>query len=73
MVTLPVLGLPDFTQPFIVETDAYGNGLRVVLMENHRPLAFFSQVLPPRAKGKSIYERELMAIVFTTPKWRHIC
>lgn len=73
MVTLPVLGLPDFTQPFIVEMDAYGNGLRVVLLENHRPLTFFSQVLPLRAKGKSIYERELMAIVFTTPKWRHIC
>lgn len=33
MVTLFVLVLPDFTQPFIVETDALGTSLGVVLSQ----------------------------------------
>lgn len=71
MVTLPVLGLPNFTQPFIVETNTSGIGLGEVFMQNNRAIAFFSQVLPPKGKEKSIYERELMAIVFAIQKWRH--
>lgn len=70
MTSVPVLALPDFSRPFIVETDASGYGLRAVFMQNQRPIASFSQVLTARARLKSVYERKLMAIVLAIQKWR---
>lgn len=56
--------MPGFSLPFIVETDATVHSRRA-------PIAFFSKVLGSRARMKSIYEKEFMAIVFAVPKWRH--
>lgn len=41
--TAPVLGLPDFTQPFVVETDVCDIYMGVVLTQQHHPIAFFSK------------------------------
>ena len=40
-------------------------------MHNQRPIAFFRQAMPPQARLKSVYERELMAVVRAVQKLRH--
>lgn len=71
MTQVPVLALPDFTQSFVVESDVSGFSIGAVLMQNQRPIIYFSQVLSFRAPAKSVYERELMAIVLAVQKWPH--
>lgn len=69
LTTAPVLGIPDFNKEFVVETDASKNGIGAVLMQGSHPLAFISRVLGPKWQKLSVYEKELLAIVFAIQKW----
>lgn len=70
MVTLPVLALPDFMIPFMVETNASSYGLGVVLSQNQRSIAYFNHTLSTQVRTKSVYGREMMAVVLAVQRWR---
>lgn len=59
MCKTPVLALPDFNKTFVPETDASQTGIRALLMQTSRPIAFLSKALPPRKMGLSTYKKEL--------------
>ena len=71
LTTAPVLALPNFSLPFILETDASGTGLGAVLMQNSQPLAYYSSTLCPRNTTLSTYEKEALAIIEALKRWRH--
>ena len=71
MINAAILAAPDFSLSFVVETDASGHGLGDVLLQAEHPIAYYSKILGIRNRGKPIYEKELMTIVFAVEKWRH--
>jgi hypothetical protein len=71
MSSAPVLSIPDFSQPFAIETDASATGVGAVLLQNGHPLAFISKSLGPKNKGLSTYEKEYLAILVAVDQWRH--
>ena len=62
MASLSVLAQQNFFKPFMVETNTSGVGLGAILTQEGKPLTYVSHKLSPQAQGKSVYERELMAM-----------
>ena len=71
LTSAPVLALPNFSLPFQLETDASGTVLGAVLMQQNRPIAYFSKSLGPKSAALSTYEKEALAILEALKKWRH--
>ena len=68
MSSCPILALPDFSKPFVVECDASGGGVGAVVKQGPHPIAFESRNLQPHEKLYSIYDKEMLAIVHALPK-----
>jgi hypothetical protein len=69
MTITPVLALSNFNKPFTVETDASGQGLGAVLMQDDKPIAFLSKPLSNAHKFLSIYEKEFLALIMAVKRW----
>jgi hypothetical protein len=69
MCTTVVLPLPDLTKTFVLECDSSGKGIGVALMQEGQPLAFTNKQLSERNLGKSIYEKEMLAILHVVDIW----
>jgi hypothetical protein len=70
LTTAPVLQLPDFTRAFIVDCDASGSGIGVILHQGEGSLAFFSRDMQPHHAKLAAYERELIGLVKAVRHWR---
>ncbi|XP_024164159.1 uncharacterized protein LOC112171166 [Rosa chinensis] len=70
LTTAPVLVLPNNVDPYQVYTDASGNGLGCVLMQNGQVVAYGSRQLKPHERNYPTHDLELAAIVFALKIWR---
>jgi hypothetical protein len=70
LATAPVLALPNFKEPFVVQTDASGKAMGAVLLQGDHPIAYFSKVFCPRMAKASAYLRELHAVTSAVKRWR---
>lgn len=69
MGTCLVLALPDFSQTFVLECDASGEGIGAVLMQGGHPIAYESWKLHDYEQ-LSIYDKEMLAILHALAKFR---
>jgi hypothetical protein len=67
-----LLTFPNFNEPFHIFTDASKYQLGAVIMQNNKPLAFYSRKMNEAQKRYTTGEQELLSIVETLKEFRNI-
>jgi len=71
LTTTPLLVLPDFGKTFEIESDASGVEIGGVLMQERRPITYFSEKLSGPTLNYSVYDKELYALVRSLETWQN--
>jgi hypothetical protein len=67
-----MLSFPDFNKPFEIHTDSSDIQLGSVIMQDHKPVAFYSRKLNPAQRNYTTGKREMLSIVETLRAYRNI-
>ena len=67
-----ILAYPDFSKPFHIYTEANAYQLGAVIVQNGKPLAFYSCKLTPVQRNYTTMEREILSIYETLRKYCNI-
>ncbi|VDI63076.1 Hypothetical predicted protein [Mytilus galloprovincialis] len=74
LVKAPVLKLPNFSQVFILQTDASDNGIGAILLQDEDnirlPVSYASKKLKASERNYSTIEKECLAIVWAISKFQ---
>jgi hypothetical protein len=71
LIEKPILVLPDFGKTFQVRCHASGLTIGVVLSQDNKPIAYFSEKLNKAKHKYSTHNKEFYAIIQELKKWRH--
>ncbi|KAG5862087.1 hypothetical protein JTB14_008120 [Gonioctena quinquepunctata] len=67
LVAAPILSCPDYTKPFVVQTDASGCGNRAVLTQSYpegdKVISYISRSLTKQERNFTTTERECLAVL----------
>lgn len=62
--------MPDYSKSFTFEADISGLGIGAVLSQEKHPIAFLNKTLSARNQILSVYDKEMLAILYAVEKWR---
>ena len=76
LINKPILTYPDFDKPFVLSTDASNVGVGAVLSQvdaegRERPVYYAGRSLSQAERNYSTIEREMLAIVYATEKFKY--
>ena len=55
--------MPNFQEPFIIEINAFAEGIDIVLSQQGHRIAFMSKVIGISKRSLSTYAKEMLAII----------